>query len=548
MKNWILILINVFYLSNTEGVAQQLRANEPSAIKHQAGEILFQLINKRDEPAEIARDIFGESSNSIEIEVISADLNMFKIKFNPLLFNEKNILNQFIFHKKVKAAQFNHLVELRSTTPNDPLYTQQWALPRIGTPSVWDITTGGVTACGDTIVVAVLDQGFDVAHNDLKANIWRNRFEIPNNNIDDDKNGLVDDYEGWNFNTNSDKHTSATHGTNCIGVIGAKGNNNQGVAGINWNVKLMILSGITDDSKIIQAYTYAANQRKKYTQSNGKEGAYVAVSSMSLGFRGAKPAEFPLLCDVYNTLSTQGILNVVAADNIENDIEKSGDVPGLCPNEHLLVVTRTDKDGALPRSAGYSNKYVDLAAPGESIMTTFPSNGFDQVGGNSFAAPLVAGAAALLASFPQDSLCKLARKAPLQAMVILKDAILNGVEPLASLQGKTVTGGQLNVYNSFNRLSRLYGAPLGELSILKIYPNPVSTRLILMLQIPEKIEGDIVISNSMGQVVFQRKIQDRDLLSNKISINTEGLTAGIYFISVLSKDYKTTKKFVVTQP
>ena len=133
-------------------------------------------------------------------------------------------------------------------------------------------------------------------------------------------------------------------------------------------------------------------------------------------------------------------------------------------------------------------------------------------------------------------------------MVILKDAILNGVEPLASLQGKTVTGGQLNVYNSFNRLSRLYGAPLGELSILKIYPNPVSTRLILMLQIPEKIEGDIVISNSMGQVVFQRKIQDRDLLSNKISINTEGLAAGIYFISVLSKDYKTTKKFVVTQP
>lgn len=543
MKKEILILLSLLFAFYTEGVAQQLRADLTPVIQHHKGEILFQLNNKTALKS-VVGDIFKEASEITQVTTVAGDIHIYKVSFDPAVFNEKDILNQFKFHKEVKAAQFNHLVQERKV-PNDPQYNQEWSLSRIEAPSVWDITTGGVTACGDTIVVAVLDQGFDINHPDLKANIWHNRLEIPNNNKDDDGNGLVDDYNGWNFNSNSDTHVSAIHGTNCLGVIGAKGDNNIGITGINWNVKLMILSGIIDDEKIINAYAYAIKMRQKYTQTNGVQGAYVTVSSMSLGFRGAQPSDFPLLCDVYTALNNAGILNVVAADNVDGDIEKLGDVPGLCANEHLLVVNRTDKDGNLPKTAAYSTKYIDLSAPGESIMTTYPNGEYATAGGNSFAAPLVAGASALMASIPQDSICKLSRKSPLQAMVLLKNAILKGVEPLPSLNGKTATGGQLNVRNSLNFVSRLYGAPIGDYSILKIYPSPVNAQLFVSAQLPEKLDADIVVTNSIGQIVFQRKLVDKDLISNKISINTEGLAAGVYYVSLLSNDYKSTKKFVV---
>ena len=539
--------------------AQNLQIFETPA-DHQPGEFLFQTvdnqaINEISNSLVISNGLIN-SNNNFTIKIISEDLNFYKISFtipfsknaNGAAIDEKEVLKQLKFHPKVRAAQLNYFVELRST-PNDPLFNKQWGLTKINAPSVWDVTTGGTTACGDTIVVAVLDRGFDITQSDLKANIWQNRFEIPNNGKDDDKNGYIDDFKGLNVETGNDKHRVENHGTWCAGVIGASGNNGIGVTGVNWKVKMMILSGVVDAEKIIEGYTYALNARKRYNQTNGKEGAFVAVTSMSLGFSNKRPEDFPLLCEIYNTLGQQGILNVVAADNVENDINISGDIPGLCSSEHLLVVTRTNESDLLPRTAGFSNKYVDLAAPGESIMTTYPNNQYDLIGGNSFAAPLVAGAAALLYSIPQDSLCKLSKKSPLTAMTIVKESILRGVDIIPLLQPRTVTGGRLNLVKSYNQLRRLKGVAVGEVDILKTFPNPANRQLNLSLRLPENPQGlTIVVANAFGEVVFQRKIEEKDVLNDVLSLNTEGLSAGFYTVSILADNFKVTEKFVIVHP
>jgi subtilisin family serine protease len=514
---------------------------------HRLGEVLFQTVDNKSVNiilGELNGNALLQREPDFTVKTISPNQNIHHLFFDPRLYDEKEILNKLRFHRLVMAAQYNHIAELRST-PNDSLFSEQWNMNKIGLPSVWDITTGGTTACGDTIVVAVLDRGFDINHKDLKANIYHNRFEIPNNGKDDDGNGFIDDVDGWNFEYKNDKHVIDAHGTNCAGVIGAVGNNKIGVVGVNWNIKMLILSGVTDDAKIVEAYTYACNLRKNYNKTNGQKGAFVAVTSMSLGYRNKRPEDFPLICGIYNELGKNGILNVVSADNIESDINVSGDVPGLCGSEHLLVVTRTDNRDLLPRTAGYSNKYVHLAAPGESVLTTSPGNKYDEVGGNSFAAPLVAGSVALLFSLPQDSLCKMAKKNPTEAIKVLKQAILRGVDPIASLKDKTVSGGRLNPLNSFNLLRRWYGMPVGDFQILKMYPNPATTLLNVQLQLPQASAASIEITNAVGQTVLRRKIEERDLLDNKISINTEGLGVGIYFLSISAEDYKATRKFIV---
>jgi subtilisin family serine protease len=190
---------------------------------------------------------------------------------------------------------------------------------------------------------------------------------------------------------------------------------------------------------------------------------------------------------------------------------------------------------------------VHLAAPGESVLTTSPGNNYDEVGGNSFAAPLVAGAAALLLSLPQDSLCKMAKKNPTEAIKILKQAILRGVDPIASLKDKTVSGGRLNPLNSFNLLRRWYGMPTGDYQILKMYPNPATNLLNVQLQLPQSAAASFEITNAMGQTVLQRKIEEKDLLDNKIPINTEGFGEGIYFLSLSAEDYKVIRKFVIVK-
>jgi serine protease len=134
--------------------------------------------------------------------------------------------------------------------PNDTYFFRQWhhlntgsegGLPGVDFDSdlAWDLNTGGMTELGDTIVLCVIDDGLDIAHYDIKGNLWRNYSEIPDNKLDDDQNGYVDDYYGWNSYKDGGIFDPGFHGTPVCGIAAATGNNNLGVCGINWKVKLM---------------------------------------------------------------------------------------------------------------------------------------------------------------------------------------------------------------------------------------------------------------------------------------------------------------------
>ena len=171
------------------------------------------------------------------IRLLSKRMNIWLFEYaggNLKAAEHQAILNDIRLHPAVELAQFNHYVKERATYPNDVGFSQQWGLNNTGQsggtvdadidgPEAWDITTGGLTSMGDQIVVAIVDGGFDLAHQDL--NFLKNTEEIPGNGIDDDGNGYIDDYDGWNAYNHNGTITSASHGTHVSGIAGARGNN-----------------------------------------------------------------------------------------------------------------------------------------------------------------------------------------------------------------------------------------------------------------------------------------------------------------------------------
>jgi subtilisin family serine protease len=320
----------------------------------------------------------------------------------------------------VVSAAPDEIIRL-SRVPNDTSYGSLWAMPKISAPTAWDTSVGS-----GNFVVAVIDTGVDYTHPDLAANMWRNPGETAGDGTDNDGNGLVDDVFGAEFvGTNSgNPMDDNNHGTHVAGTIGAVGNNARGVAGVNWNVRIMALkflgaSGSGSTSDAIEALNYAVAEGAKISNNSWGGGGFSSALSAAIG--RARDA---------------GHIFVAAAGNSSRNIDTNPSYPASYEATlgNVVVVASTTSTDARSSFSNWGPQTVLLAAPGSGILSTTRNNTYGTFSGTSMASPHVAGALALFWDRHPDWTYQ---------QVIAR--LATAVDPVPALAGLVATGGRLNL-------------------------------------------------------------------------------------------------------
>ena len=398
--------------------------------------------------AEIKK-IVGKNNDRIEDE-IEAVKNLYSIDDLDNMDAEKIAKQYSLMTDFVEYAEPNYQIKLDDPTntvspsdlllrdsnpganlPNDPMFKDQWALSNSGqnggkkdadiaAVKAWLKTQGS----GD-VVVAVLDSGVDYTHPDLVSNMWLRPDDVPQ--YKDDELGSFNDLQGFNAADNlSDPMDDNGHGTHCSGIVGAEGDNDEGIAGINWKVKIMPLKfmgrggfGTTKDA--IEAINYAIDRKRN--------GVNVRVINASWGSTLYSKA----LEDAIRAAGEEGILFVAAAGNATTDNDKRPHYPSNYKLPNVISVAALDRNDQLASFSNFGAKTVHIAAPGKDILSTWLNDGYREASGTSMATPYVAGVAALiLASEPKLTVEK------------LRERILKAVDNNDSLNGKVESGGRIN--------------------------------------------------------------------------------------------------------
>lgn len=432
-----------------------LKAQGPA---HIPGEVLMMLTpeGSAEKVADDLRTWKGVSTGMRVVRQVSKPMRTWKVQFDTNATDQVTMLRAVRSHPHVQLAQNNHQLQFRAV-PNDTEYGEQWHHQNINSEGAWDISTGGLTADGDTIVVCIIENA-DLPHEDLIANAWFNHQEIPDNGEDDDVNGYVDDFRGWNPNSETDQVYGGSHGTEVAGMIGATGNNELGATGANWAVKMMVVfnSGANDEG-VIASHSYPLTMRRLYNETNGEKGAFVVATNASWGINGGQPDDAPLWCAMYDSLGAEGVLNCGATANNEVDVDEVGDLPTACPSDFMISVTATDVNDERTFSA-YGLTTIDVGAPGDDVFTTAINDEYGTTSGTSFASPLTAGVIGLLYSAPCASLMTLVKGDPEQGALYIREKLFEGVDQVGNLPGNTVTGGRINAGNSMELIMAGCGA------------------------------------------------------------------------------------------
>jgi subtilisin family serine protease/subtilisin-like proprotein convertase family protein len=364
-----------------------------------------------------------------------------------------NLLNGRIANLKLRGKSVKEAIELleknpsvasvepnytwrKALTPNDPRFGDLWGLNNTGQDGgtvdadidaveAWDTTTGS-----RDIVIGVIDSGVDYNHEDLNANMWRNPLEIPDNGVDDDGNGYIDDIYGIDtINGDSDPMDDDSHGTHVAGTIGAVGGNNIGVVGVNHEVSIAACKFL---SAAGTGSTAGAIECVDYFTALKNNGVNVRATNNSWGGGPFSAA----LQDAITASGEANILFLAAAGNSGTDNDASPHYPSSYDNESLIAVASTNRnDGDATHSFGLTS--VDLAAPGRAIWSTTPNNTYSSFSGTSMATPHVAGTAALVWSINPEI-----------SAVEMKALLMNTGDDNAWADGKTVSGKRLNAANA----------------------------------------------------------------------------------------------------
>jgi serine protease len=531
---------------------------------HRAGEVIVMIKASYSIEAIIAhnKELLGVQTNLHVKEIIAKKSGIYLLSFDATTIDEETFLKQVKSTTGVAIAQFNHFIETRGL-PDDVQFTTQYALHNTGQSSgtidadidaleAWDITTGGVSVLGDTIVVAVIDDGFQLTHPDLS--FWINNNEIASNGIDDDGNGFIDDVKGWNVFSHNGNIVNAQHGTHVAGIIGAKGNNAMGVSGVNWNVKLMPVVGATQlESQAIEAYSYVLECRRLYNETNGDKGAFVVASNSSFGVNMGQPSNFPLWCAYYDSLGKVGVLNAAATANNNWNIDVVGDIPCACNSEYLITVSCTGRNDTKVLNAAYGVNTIDMGAPGHLIISTYPTSTYATLTGTSMASPHVAGSIALTYAAACQYFMQDYKLYPDSVSLLMRDFIIHSVDLKQGFDTLFVMGGRLNVFNAINE-AQIYGncssIGLTELSkdvnafeIQSIYPNPSTNDIHLQCSattFPFTIELRDVLGRLVKEVYVNKSVSN-----TSYTINCKELSNAVYYVRLKNThSYSTSKRFV----
>jgi subtilisin family serine protease len=329
-----------------------------------------------------------------------------------------------------------------AATPNDAIYAFQAGLNNVGqlggtidadidAPDAWNVSTGT-----RDVVVAVIDSGIERSHPDLAANVWTNSAETPGDNIDNDNNGFIDDVNGWDFlNADNAPVDDHGHGTHVAGIIGAAGNNSQGIAGVNWQVSLMPLKFLDHTNTGETADAVAAINYVTMLRTRASDPVNVRVINASW-ISGS--IDEPALRNAIAAAGLADILFVAAAGNGDAlgrglDIDQFPAYPASYGLDNVITVAATDQSDALARFSNFGATNVDIAAPGVGIWSTDLGASYQSRNGTSMAAPHVAGVAALVIA-----------TAPTALATEVKAAILAGGDAKTALQGVIASGKRLN--------------------------------------------------------------------------------------------------------
>jgi subtilisin family serine protease len=315
--------------------------------------------------------------------------------------------------------------------PNDPLLGEQWGLVNTGQRNgraeadisafaAWEKTQGS-----KKVVVAVLDSGVDYTHPDLAGNMWHRPDDLEM--YVDRQLGMMDDSEGFSaVESERDPMDENGHGTHCAGIVGAEGDNNLGITGVNWHVEIMPLKfmgrgGFGSTKDAIAAINYVIARKK--------DGVNVRVISASWG----SPSRSRALEDVIRKAGEADILFVAAAGNDGADADKRPHFPSGYKLPNVLSVAALDRRDVLAKFSNFGAKGVHVAAPGAEILSTWLGGEYEEHSGTSMATPFVAGVAGLVLSVE-----------PNLSVRELRDRLTDTVDKLDSLKGKVSSGGRVN--------------------------------------------------------------------------------------------------------
>jgi len=451
--------------------------------------------------------------------------------------NIQQIIDEYYKTGEIEYAEPNNKGSGGGTqeiVPNDQYYFRQWALQNDGTFSLSPAVTGadiqmedawGIEQGDSNIIVGIIDSGTKLNHPEFSGRIWKNYNDIPNNGIDDDANGFVDDVTGWDFaNSDNDPSDDEGHGTNVAGIIGANGDNAIGYAGVDWNCKLMILKGI--DNTNFGLYSWWA-EAIYYAVDNGAK-----VLNMSLGGSGPSTT----LEDAVDYALNNNVVVVVSMMN-----ENTGEVYYPAGFNGVIAVGSTDADDnrsdpffwSETSGSNYGN-HISVTAPGNFIYgLNYQSNSNygSYWGGTSQATPHVAGLASLL-------LAQNPNRTPAQIKSIIEataeDQVGNSTEDTPGFD-QYYGHGRINAFNALSVLNSINTHGFQDAD-LEVFPNPASQNFTLTFPASAK---QVQILNSLGQSLLIKNVEGQTMGNFQLTEN------GIYHVQVLTDKRTISKRLVV---